>query len=61
MSSSAKPEIGYFVQYPPFLRDGVGEHDIEGREAIGRDDQHRFRVYRIDIADLTLMDPFEAA
>jgi hypothetical protein len=60
MSGTAKPEIRYFSEDPAFLGDGIREYDIKGRKSICRYNQHRFGIYRIDIADFPLMNPLEA-
>ena len=44
----------------PFAGYGIGQHHIEGREAIGGDDQHVLLVQRVQVANFTAMQARQA-
>ena len=46
----AKPERGNLIQNGAFLRNRIGENDVEGREAIGSDEEQGFAEIE-DLAD----------
>ena len=47
-----EPEVGDGLQYLALARDRVGQDDVEGRQAVGGDDQQLVGVDRVDVADL---------
>ena len=60
MAQAAEPEVGHLVQHAPFVRNRVGQHDVEGGEAVARHDQHLVVADGVDIADLALADARQA-
>jgi hypothetical protein len=55
VTGAGEPEHRNLVQHTALSRDRIGQHDVERREAIGRDDQHVIVVHGIDIAYLAAM------
>ena len=58
----AKPEGRQLCQHLAFVGNARAEHVVEGRNAIGRDDQERRRVFRerVDVANFPLVMTGEA-
>ncbi len=55
-----EPEIGNLVQHAALARDRIGQHHVEGAQAVGRDDQQVIGVDRIDIAHLAAVEQRQA-
>jgi hypothetical protein len=55
-----EPEIGDSRQYFALARNRVGQDDVEGREAIGRNDQQLVGVDRVDVANFALGEQWQA-
>jgi hypothetical protein len=56
----AEPEIRHLVQHPSLVRDGIGQHHVESRQAVAGDDQHLVGAHGIDVAHLALADARQA-
>jgi len=50
----AEPEIGDGSQHFALARNRVRQDDVEGRQAIGRDDQQFIGVDPVNVADFAL-------
>jgi hypothetical protein len=55
----AEPEVGNPGQDLALARDRVGQHHVEGRQAIGGDDQQALVIDGVDVADLALVQQFQ--
>jgi hypothetical protein len=58
-SGAREPEARDLIEHAAFAGNGIGQYDIEGRQAIGGDDQQALRVERIDIAHLAAMQALQ--
>src|ERR1700688_4424252 len=56
-----KPEQRDLREDLPFVWDRVRQHDVESRQAVGRDDQQMLRIHIVDITYLSLMNLLQAA
>src|SRR5258706_12799522 len=56
-----KPEQGDLREHFALERDGIRQHDVESRQAIGRDDEQMLGIHIVDIAHLALVNLLQAA
>jgi hypothetical protein len=56
---ACEPEIRDLREHAALAGNRVGQHHVEGAQAIGGDDQHVLLVDRVDVAHLALMDALQ--
>src|SRR5262249_38423052 len=61
MLRAREPEVGDAVEDSTLAGNGIRQHDIERRQPVGGDDQHRRIIERVDVAHLALVQTLESA
>ena len=56
-----EPELGDLGEHLPLEGDGIGQHDVERREAIRRDDEQMIGIDVVDVSHLALVNLAQAA
>jgi hypothetical protein len=56
----AEPEIGDLGKHFTLARNGVRQHHVEGRQAVGSDDQQAIARQGIDVPHFAAMDQLKA-